>query len=73
MNAKKVEKALNMNYEYMKWRPWIKLPRIGKIQLGGIKVKYCTDMLRGSSQSGLIPIKDKNGPTINDKERVKER
>ena len=29
--------------------------------------------LRGSSQSGLIPVKDKNGATIIDKERVKER
>ena len=29
--------------------------------------------LRGSSQSGLVPVKDRNGATINDKERVKER
>ena len=29
--------------------------------------------LRGSSQSGLVPIKDRNGVTISDKERVKER
>jgi len=28
---------------------------------------------RGSSQSGLVPVKDRNRATINDKERVKER
>ena len=29
--------------------------------------------LRGSSQSGLVPVKDRNGAWISDKERVKER
>ena len=29
--------------------------------------------LRGSSQSGLVPVKDRNGATISDKEKVKER
>ena len=29
--------------------------------------------LRGSSQSGLVPVKDKNGATISDKEKGKER
>ena len=29
--------------------------------------------LKGSSRSGLLPVEDRNGPTINDKERVKER
>ena len=29
--------------------------------------------LRRSSQSGLVPFKDRNGITISDKERVKER
>ena len=29
--------------------------------------------MRGSSQSGLVPVKGRNGATINDKERVKER
>ena len=28
--------------------------------------------LRGSSQSGLVPVKDRNGATISDKDRVKE-
>ena len=29
--------------------------------------------LRGSSRSRLVPVKDRNGATISDKERVKER
>ena len=29
--------------------------------------------LKGSSQSGLVPVKDRNGATISDKEKVKER
>ena len=29
--------------------------------------------LRGSSQSGLVPVKDRNRATISDKEKVKER
>ena len=29
--------------------------------------------LRGSSQSGLVPVKDRNGATISDNEKVKER
>ena len=46
------------------------------MQLDAIKVKYYTqhvNKLRGSSQSGLVPVKDKNGAPISDKERVKER
>ena len=29
--------------------------------------------LKGSSQSGLVPVKDRNGATISDKEKVKKR
>ena len=29
--------------------------------------------MKGSSRSGLVPIKDRNGATISDKEKVKER
>ena len=29
--------------------------------------------LKGSSQSGLVPVKDRNGATISNKEKVKER
>jgi hypothetical protein len=35
---------------------------------------YChVNKLRGSSQSGLVPVKDRNEATISDNERVKER
>ena len=38
------------------------------------KILYLhVNKLRGSSQSGLAPVKDRNGATISDKERVKER
>ena len=45
------------------------------MQLGGIIIKYFSgfNKLRGSSQSGLVPVKDRNGDTISHKERVKER
>ena len=29
--------------------------------------------MKGSSQSGLVPVKDRNGATISDKEKNKER
>ena len=29
--------------------------------------------LRGNSQSGLVPVKDRNGAKISDKERVNDR
>ena len=36
------------------------------------KISYCcVNELRESSQSGPVPVKDKNGATISDKERVK--
>ena len=34
---------------------------------------WYANKLRGSSQSGLVPVKDRNEATISDKERVKER
>ena len=41
---------------------------------GIIKVLYWPiNKLRGSSQSGLVPVNDRNGAPISDKERVKER
>ena len=56
--------------------PWIKLPRMWKMQLDGIIVKYCTDMLinsEGVVNLDFVTVKDRNGATISDKERVKER
>ena len=29
--------------------------------------------MKGSSRSGLVPLKDRNGAKISDKEKVKER
>ena len=38
------------------------------------KTLYCHfKKLKGSSQSGLVLVKDRNGATISDKEKVKER
>jgi hypothetical protein len=38
------------------------------------KILYCHVIkLRGSSQSGIVPVKDRNEATISDNERVKER
>ena len=34
---------------------------------------WCVNKLRENSQSGPIPVKDKSGTTISDKERVKEK
>ena len=47
------------------------------MQLDGLIVIYYTgrhvNRLRGSNQSRLVPVKDRNVATISDKERVKER
>ena len=34
---------------------------------------WYVNKFRGSSQSGLFPVKDRTGATISDKERVKKR
>ena len=44
-NTKEVEKALKCELRGVKCRSQIKLPRIWKMQLGGIIVKYCSGML----------------------------
>ena len=37
------------------------------------KIEYWhVNKLKGSSQSGLIPVKDRNGATISDKEKLKK-
>ena len=36
-------------------------------------LNWHVNKLRGNSQSGLVPVKDRNGATISDKARVKER
>ena len=37
------------------------------------KILYWHNKLRGSSHSGLVPVKDTKGATISDKERVEEK
>ena len=37
------------------------------------KFYWYVKKLRGTSQSSLVPVKDRNGATISDKEGVKER
>ena len=47
-----------------------------KMQLDGIIVKYCSDMLmnsEGVDNLDFVTVKDRNGDTISDKERVKGR
>ena len=51
------------------------MPRIWKIELYGIVVKYCSDMLmnsEGALNFGLFLVEDRNGATISDKERAIE-
>ena len=46
------------------------------MRLDGINRKilyWHVNKLKGSSQSELVPVEDRNGATISDKEKVKER
>ena len=75
-NVKKVEKALK--YELRR----CEVEAMDKIaedledadRRHNSKILYWyVNKLKGSSQSGLVPVKDRNGATISDKEKVKER
>ena len=75
-NAKKVEKALKYELRSCEVEAINKIAEdledaarrhISKI------LYWRVNKLRESSQSGLVPVKDNNGATISDKERVKER
>jgi len=75
-NVKKMEKALK--YELRRYE----MEAIDKFaedledsaRRHNSKILYCHfNKLRGSSQSGLIHVKDRDEATISDKERVKER
>ena len=75
-NVNKVEKALK--YELR----WCEVEAMDKIaeDLEGAARRHNSNILygyvnklRGSSQSRLVPVKDRNGAIISDKERVKER
>jgi hypothetical protein len=43
------------------------------LQLNNETLHWDVNKLRANSQSGLVPVKNRNGATIGDKERVKER
>ena len=62
---KEIEKALKYELKDVKWRSWIKLPRIWKCSYFSLTI--------GNGQSGLIPIKDEKGGLISDKESIEER
>ena len=75
-NVKKMEKALK--YELRKFE----VDAMDKIaedlenaaRRHNNKILYWhVNILKGSSQSGLVPVKDKKGATISYKERLKER
>ena len=53
-----MEKTLKYD---VKWRPWIKLLKIWKMQPHGIIVKYCSGMLKieRERKPGLFTVKDK--------------
>ena len=75
-NVKKVEKVLK--YELRRWEVEV-MDKIA-VDLEDAATRYNSKILywhvnklRGSNQSGLVPVKDRNGATISDKERVKER
>ena len=59
----------------MKWRPWTKCADgLEDAARRHSKILYWhVNKLGGSSESVNVPAKDKNGATINDKERIKER
>ena len=64
----------------MKGRPWQQYLWIIQDDLGDAArwhncktLSWHVNKLRGSIQFGLFPVKERNGATISDKERVKEK
>ena len=75
-NVKKVEKALKYELRRCEAENMDKIAEDleDAARRHNCKILYwLVNKLRGSSQSGLVPVKDRNGATIIDKERVKER
>ena len=75
-NVKKVEKALKYELRRCEVEAMDKITEDLEdvARRHNSKILYWqVNKLRGSSQSGLVPVKDRNGATISDKERVKER
>ena len=75
-NVKKVEKALKYELRRCEVEAMDKIAEDleDEARRHNSKILYWhVNKLKGSSQSGLVPVKDRNGATISDKEKVKER
>jgi len=75
-NVKKVEKLLKYELRRCRVEAVDKIAKdLEKVTIRHIsKIFYWrVNKLKERSQSGPVPVKDKNGATISDKERVKER
>ena len=75
-NVKKVEKALKYELRRCEMEAMDKIAEDleDAARRHNSKILYWhVNKLKGSSQSGLVPVKDRNGATISNKEKVKER
>ena len=75
-NIKKVKKALKYELKRCEVKAMDKIAEDleDAARRHNNKILYChVNTLRGSSQSGLVPVKHRNGSTISHKKRVKER
>ena len=75
-NVKKVEKALKYELRRCEMEAMDKIAEDleDAARRHNSKILYWhVNKLKGSSRSGLVPVKDRNGVTISDKEKVKER
>ena len=75
-NVKKVEKALKYELRRCEVEAMDKIAEDleDAARRHNSKILYWhVNKLKGSSQYGLLPVKDRNGATISDKEKVKER
>ena len=76
INVKKVEKALKYELRRCEVEAMDKIAKDleDRARRYNSKIVYLhVNKSRGSSRSGLVPVKDRNRDTISDKERVKER
>ena len=74
-NVKKVEKALKYELRRCEMEAMDKIAEDleDAARRHNSKILYWhVNKLKGSSQSGLVPVKDRNGATISDKEKVKK-
>ena len=73
------EEGLIQELFELRWCEMVPIDKIAKdlenaVRWHNSKIFYWhVDKLWGNSQSGFIPVKDRNGATISDKERFRER